>query len=623
MMLPAAEDGEQTTVLAKMPPLSHTNVECIGRWFEAYCARKQHKETLSYHSLNSSSSDASEGELSEEDEDDAELMRSLDPKEWKEQDHYKVMGLAKLRYRATDDQIKRAYRKKVLHHHPDKRKARGLAVKEDDDYFSCITKAYDTLGIPAKRRAFDSVDPEFDDDIPPKVLDSKENFYESYRPVFELNARWSNKRKVPQLGENSATFDEVNKFYSFWYEFDSWREYSYLDEEDKDKGENRDERRWIDKQNKAARIKRKKDEVTRIRTLVDNAYACDPRIARFVQEEKAKKQAQKQAKRDAARQKVEEEERKKKEEEDAVKLKKDQEEAEARIQAAAAKKEKEQQKNALKKARKAMRNAIKDNDYFASDETEKINHMQEVEKLAEMLSLASIQELNEGLLNQDRAKAKEAFLTTVAQVRDKQEEETRIHLESLHKSKSSGAAASTESSSKPQWPDEELQLLIKAVNLFPAGTTQRWETIANFLQQHMETSNRAAKEVLVKAKELQKMDMSDIKAKTNEKAFDRFAQTHLVHSSGAAEKSGESERFDSLADQQIAETGFNPAPWGADEQKLLEQSLKTFPATTPERWERIAENVPSRSKKDCMKRYKEIVDLVRSKKRAAEAAKKK
>ena len=48
-------------------------------------------------------------------------------------------------------------------------------------------------------------------------------------------------------------------------------------------------------------------------------------------------------------------------------------------------------------------------------------------------------------------------------------------------------------------------------------------------------------------------------------------------------------------------------PWSADEQKLLEQALKTYPATLgPERWEKIADCLPNRSKKDCMKRYKEL-----------------
>ena len=34
----------------------------------------------------------------------------------------------------------------VLQHHPDKRKAKGEDVKTNDDYFTCITKAYEILG---------------------------------------------------------------------------------------------------------------------------------------------------------------------------------------------------------------------------------------------------------------------------------------------------------------------------------------------------------------------------------------------------------------------------------------------------------------------------------------------
>lgn len=48
----------------------------------------------------------------------------------------------------------------------------------------------------------------------------------------------------------------------------------------------------------------------------------------------------------------------------------------------------------------------------------------------------------------------------------------------------------------------------------------------------------------------------------------------------------------------------NAAPWTTEEQKLLEQALKTYPVSTPERWEKIAAAVPGRNKKDCMKRYK-------------------
>lgn len=49
-------------------------------------------------------------------------------------------------FNATDDEIRRAYRKIVVKHHPDKRKAQGEEIKSEDDYFTCITKAYETLG---------------------------------------------------------------------------------------------------------------------------------------------------------------------------------------------------------------------------------------------------------------------------------------------------------------------------------------------------------------------------------------------------------------------------------------------------------------------------------------------
>ncbi len=183
----------------------------------------------------------------------------------KNQDHYKVFGLEKLRWKATHNQIKKAHKQKVLAHHPDKKKESGM---HERDIFTCITKAFETLSDPVKRISFDSCDPQFDDDIPSVTDNSKKNFYKVFGDVFEQNARWSIKKNVPKLGDENATFEEVNNFYSFWYDFDSWREFSYLDEESKDTATDRDERRWIDKQNKAARAKRKKEETARIRQLV-------------------------------------------------------------------------------------------------------------------------------------------------------------------------------------------------------------------------------------------------------------------------------------------------------------------------------------------------------------------
>ena len=66
----------------------------------------------------------------------------------------------------------------VLRHHPDKRRAAGEEVRDDDDYFTCITKAYEILGDPIKRRSWDSVDPEFDDEVPVVSAHNKANFFQ-------------------------------------------------------------------------------------------------------------------------------------------------------------------------------------------------------------------------------------------------------------------------------------------------------------------------------------------------------------------------------------------------------------------------------------------------------------
>ena len=145
-------------------------------------------------------------------------------------------------------------------------------------------QAFEILGVPSKRRAYDSVDPDFDDIIPDQISTSKQpkkDFFETFAEIFEKNARWSTRTPVPKLGKEETSRNEIEKFYKFWYAFESWREYSYLDEEDKESGSDRDERRWIEKNNRVQRAERKKEEMKRIRTLVDNAYNSDPRIIKF------------------------------------------------------------------------------------------------------------------------------------------------------------------------------------------------------------------------------------------------------------------------------------------------------------------------------------------------------
>jgi DnaJ-class molecular chaperone len=61
------------------------------------------------------------------------------------QDYYADLGLTQ---NATEAEIKTAYRKLVLEHHPDKQ---GDPLK-----FRAVAEAYEVLGDPAKRQAYDT-----------------------------------------------------------------------------------------------------------------------------------------------------------------------------------------------------------------------------------------------------------------------------------------------------------------------------------------------------------------------------------------------------------------------------------------------------------------------------------
>ncbi|CAB3386722.1 Hypothetical predicted protein [Cloeon dipterum] len=548
-----------------------------------------------------------EEDETEQFEDDIEYLKSLDPKEWKEQDHYRVLGLRTKRVKATEAEIKKAYRQKVLKHHPDKRKAAGERVNQDDDYFTNITKAWETLGNPTARRAFDSIDPQFDNDLPTPGEIKSLGFYKAFGPVFERNEIWSENRPVPKLGNDSCSREDMEKFYSFWFNFVSWREFSYNDDEEAKTGSDRDTRKWVEKQNKVQRAKLKREEMARIRKLVDMAHEADPRVLRFRQQDKEAKQAQKAARQSAIQARKDEEERARQEA-----LQKEAEEREQRLQAEKAaldaqKKQREALKNALRKERKALRTVCKDNNYYIEEGEDHLQWMMKVESMCDVFQVEELAELSKALKQQNKEQGKETFNAWVKKLDERLQKERKEVMESATKS----ATGKGKGGSSSEWTPDDLALLIKAVNLFPAGTNQRWDVVAQFINQHTTTSNeRSAKEVLSKTKTLQSSDYSSIKDAANKKAYQDFEKSQKGAASVVSDEQT-SQRFDSVSEQQ----GMG-APWTAEEQKLLEQALRTYPSTTPDRWDRIADCVPSRSKKDCQRRFKELAEIVKAKKAA-------
>src|SRR3989304_3292093 len=65
-----------------------------------------------------------------------------------ERDYYRILGVEKT---ATDEEIKRAYRRLAHQHHPDKH----AGDKESEETFKGINEAYEVLKDPAKRAQYD------------------------------------------------------------------------------------------------------------------------------------------------------------------------------------------------------------------------------------------------------------------------------------------------------------------------------------------------------------------------------------------------------------------------------------------------------------------------------------
>src|SRR5437868_4244404 len=65
-------------------------------------------------------------------------------------DYYEILGLAK---NATEDDIKKAYRKLAMKHHPDRNQGDG--AKKAEEQFKEAKEAYEMLSDPQKRAAYD------------------------------------------------------------------------------------------------------------------------------------------------------------------------------------------------------------------------------------------------------------------------------------------------------------------------------------------------------------------------------------------------------------------------------------------------------------------------------------
>ena len=518
--------------------------------------------------------------------------------------YYKILGLEDKFLNSKDEDFRKAYKKMALIYHPDKNKEnKGLPgvseeqikeevkkdrekemelndknenkteeennnennlkkSEEDEQKYREINKkwlklkeAYETLSDPEKRKKYDSTYV-FDDTIPDDMEYDTKDFFITFGPIFLKNGIWSKKKPVPKLGDMNTPLEKVKKFYKFWSNFQSWRDFSVEGEFDLEEATSRFEKRQMLKENRKMKAALLKEEKMRIDNLTNIAYKRDPRI---IEEENRIKKEREEEKRQRAILK-----QKKKEEEEKLRellIKQHEEEKERKKEMKI--KEKEELSNKIL-------NIIKENNIkINNDDIFQFNLNSKNESLKEFLE--QIEKVDQKEIKKEIIDKCKNFFGMKFKNEKKEEDEKK---ESI-------------------WTKEEMFLLQKGVKKYPAGTKKRWDKIKEIVK------TKSEEEIIQMTHYLTINPNIKIEGDINLK---KLLQKEKNQKDNEKEKKEENK----------TEKKNNEVNWTAEEQKLLEEALKKYPSSLPanERWANISKHV-GKTKRQCVDRYKYLASLIK------------
>ncbi|XP_020851270.1 dnaJ homolog subfamily C member 21 [Phascolarctos cinereus] len=228
--------------------------------------------------------------------------------------HYEALGV---RRDASEEELKKAYRRLALKWHPDKNLDNAAEAAEQ---FKLIQAAYDVLSDPQERAWYDNhreallkggADGDYQDDSLDLLHyftvtcysgygDDEKGFYAVYRNVFEMIVKEELESRVeddieefPTFGDSQSDYDTVvHPFYAYWQSFCTQKTFAWKEEYDTRQASNRWEKRAMEKENKKTRDKARKEKNELVRQLVAFIRKRDRRVQahrKLVEEQNAEK----------------------------------------------------------------------------------------------------------------------------------------------------------------------------------------------------------------------------------------------------------------------------------------------------------------------------------------------
>ncbi|VDO67647.1 unnamed protein product [Schistosoma curassoni] len=292
----------------------------------------------------------------------------------------------------------------------------------------------------------------------------------------------------------------------------------------------RETRRAIERQNRIERARRRNEEVSNVRNIVLLAKENDPRILAANKAARDAKEAKRQARLVAVQKRREMEEEQRKREAEAAALARAASEERRRSEAERIRKERDLNRSEAKRERRQLRSILVEQlNYFVDDKIDtsevgshQVKILADMDLLCQRLSNAQLHELNEYL--EQAGTPDKAHCIFSAKVESVKHELQANNLQSQTKLRPENSPSTDSQTNASKWTTEMIQVLVKAVNILPAGTPKRWEAIAAYVNQHISGVSVSGKDVLKQAKLLKEED-SNLRKTANTKAFDSFTNS--------------------------------------------------------------------------------------------------